>query len=116
MIPINLIQSTAETLMDKAAIEIPQDYLDGLQNAAQTEDGDLSSFVLKAMLENYEAAVAARRYAYDTLGWTRPVSYIHPDNARSIALAERLGCVRDPNAACPFPETPDLVFRHPEVL
>lgn len=36
MIPISLIQSTAETLMDKAAIEIPQDYLDGLQKAAET--------------------------------------------------------------------------------
>ena len=47
--------------MDKAAIEIPQDYLDGLQEAARTEDGDLSSFVLKAMLENYEAAKEDRR-------------------------------------------------------
>ena len=34
MIPLNLIQSTAETLMDKAAIEIPEDYLDGLKRAA----------------------------------------------------------------------------------
>jgi len=61
MIAIDLIQKTAETLMDKAAIEIPQDYLDGLQEAARTEDGDLSSFVLKAMLENYEAAKEDRR-------------------------------------------------------
>ncbi|MEO0370721.1 MAG: fumarate hydratase, partial [Pseudomonadota bacterium] len=56
MIPISLIQSTAEDLMAKAAIEIPQDYLDGLKSAVKTEDGDLSSFVLKAMLDNYEAA------------------------------------------------------------
>ena len=61
MIPIALIQSTAETLMDKAAIEIPQDYLDGLKAAAEVEDGDLSSFVLQAMLENYEAAKEDRR-------------------------------------------------------
>ncbi len=61
MIPINLIQSTAESLMDKAAIEIPEDYLSGLKAAAETEDGDLSSFVLKAMLENYEAAKEDRR-------------------------------------------------------
>ncbi|MFK7762524.1 MAG: fumarate hydratase [Roseobacter sp.] len=61
MIPITLIQETAETLMDKAAIEIPLDYLDGLKEAARTEDGDLSSFVLKAMLENYEAAKEDRR-------------------------------------------------------
>ncbi|MFN7002375.1 MAG: fumarate hydratase [Roseinatronobacter sp.] len=55
-IPLSLIQRTAEELMAKAAIEIPEDYLDGLKRAADTEDGDLSSFVLKAMLENYEAA------------------------------------------------------------
>ena len=56
MIAIDLVQSTAETLMKKAAIEIPDDYLTGLKAAAAEEDGDLSSFVLDAMLENYEAA------------------------------------------------------------
>ena len=61
MIPVSTIQSTAEVLMDKAAIEIPQDYLNGLQAAAATEDGDLSSFVLQAMLENYQAAKEDRR-------------------------------------------------------
>ena len=61
MIPLALIQSAAGTLMDKAAIDIPQDYLDGLKAAAATEDGDLSSFVLQAMLENYEVAKADRR-------------------------------------------------------
>ncbi|MEM1075098.1 MAG: fumarate hydratase [Pseudomonadota bacterium] len=61
MIPLGLIEETAEALMDKAAIEIPEDYLDGLKRAAETEDGDLSSFVLKAMLENYEAAKEDRR-------------------------------------------------------
>ena len=61
MIPINLVPATAETLMNKAAIEIPEDYLTGLKQAAETEDGDLSSFVLQAMLENYEAAKEDRR-------------------------------------------------------
>jgi L(+)-tartrate dehydratase alpha subunit len=56
VIPIDVIQSTAERLMAKAAIEIPEDYLEGLKAAARTEDGDLASFVLQAMLENYEAA------------------------------------------------------------
>ena len=56
MIAIDLIQKTAEDLMEKAAVEIPQDYLEGLQEAAKSEDGDLSSFVLQAMLDNYEAA------------------------------------------------------------
>lgn len=56
MIAIETIQSTAETLMEQAAIEIPEDYLNGLKRAAEDEDGDLSSFVLEAMLQNYEAA------------------------------------------------------------
>lgn len=61
MIGLEIIQSTATTLMDKAAIDIPDDYLSGLKRAAQVEDGDLSSFVLQAMLENYEAAKEDRR-------------------------------------------------------
>ena len=61
MIDISVIQSTAETLMDKAAIEIPLDYLDGLKAASAAEDGDLSAFVLQAMLENYEVAKKDRR-------------------------------------------------------
>lgn len=39
-----------------------------------------------------EAALASRDYAYKTLGWNRIVSLIMPDNARSIALAERMSC------------------------
>ncbi|MEO1677166.1 MAG: fumarate hydratase [Pseudomonadota bacterium] len=61
MISIDLIERTAERLMDKAAIEIPDDYLTGLKVAADVEEGDLSSFVLQAMLENYEAAKEDRR-------------------------------------------------------
>ena len=61
MISTTLIQETAETLMEKAAIEIPQDYLEGLKGAASKEEGDLSAFVLQAMLENYEAAKEDRR-------------------------------------------------------
>ena len=45
-IPISAIENTAEDLMAKATIEIPQDYLDGLTAAADTEKGDLASFVL----------------------------------------------------------------------
>jgi RimJ/RimL family protein N-acetyltransferase len=59
----------------------------------------------------HEAAVAARAHAYSVLGWTTAVSYIDPDNARSIALAERLGATLDPDAAHHNPA--DLVYRHP---
>lgn len=60
----------------------------------------------------FEAAIAARRHAYGTLGWTTAVSYIHPQNARSIALAARLGAKRDPEAAFPG-DGPCHVYRHP---
>ena len=39
MIPIDVIESTANELMAKAAIEIPDDYLTGLTKAADSEDG-----------------------------------------------------------------------------
>lgn len=40
----------------------------------------------------FEAASAARAYAFDTLGWTRLMSLVDPTNTRSVALARRLGC------------------------
>src|ERR1700685_1054261 len=61
IVPLSPTQRTAEDLMAKAAIEIPDDYLSGLRRCADTEKGDLSSFVIKAMLENYEAAKEDRR-------------------------------------------------------
>ena len=61
MIPISVLERTAGDLMAKAAIEIPDDYLGGLRRCADTEKGDLSAFVIKAMLENYEAAKEDRR-------------------------------------------------------
>src|SRR4026209_684903 len=61
MIPIAELQRTAEALMAKAAIEIPDDYLGGLRQCADTEKGDLSAFVIQAMPENYEAAKEDRR-------------------------------------------------------
>jgi RimJ/RimL family protein N-acetyltransferase len=57
-----------------------------------------------------EAATTLRDWAAETLGLDRLVSYIDPRNARSIAVAERLGAVLDPNAAKQDPE--DLVYRH----
>ncbi|MDW3204238.1 MAG: fumarate hydratase [Alphaproteobacteria bacterium] len=61
MIGQEVLRQAADELMARAAIEIPDDYLTGLKAAADQEDGDLSSFVLSAMLENYEAAKQDRR-------------------------------------------------------
>lgn len=60
----------------------------------------------------FEAAEAALAHAFGPLGWTTAVSYVHPENARSIRLAERLGGRLDPDAA-PIAGTACLVFRHP---
>ncbi len=59
----------------------------------------------------YEAALAARGFVYDQLGWTTAISNIERENTRSITLAERLGCALDPDVPCV--DTGDLVYRHP---
>ena len=59
----------------------------------------------------HEAARAALDHAFTSLGWTTAVSYIDEPNLRSIALAERLGAVRDPSA-----EIPDFDEDVPRVL
>jgi len=60
----------------------------------------------------FEAATAARAHAFDDLHWSTAVSYIDPDNARSIALAQRLGAIMDPAAVPPPSDKSVLVFRH----
>ena len=42
-----------------------------------------------------EAALAARTYAYDTLGWTTLTSLVRPENTKSAAVAKRLGATYD---------------------
>ena len=42
-----------------------------------------------------EAAGAARAWAFDWFGFARLASFIHPDNAASIKVANRLGAVRE---------------------
>jgi RimJ/RimL family protein N-acetyltransferase len=57
-----------------------------------------------------EAAATLRDWAARARGLDRLVSYIDPGNARSIAVAERLGAVLDPEA--PRQDAGDLVYRH----
>jgi RimJ/RimL family protein N-acetyltransferase len=60
----------------------------------------------------YEAAVAARRYAYGVAGWREAFSVIDPENVRSIRLAERLGATLDREVGADA-GGPALVYRHP---
>ncbi len=59
----------------------------------------------------FEAAAAVRDWGFGDRGLNTLVSYIDHENARSIALAERLGAVRDD--AAPKPPDRPLVYRHP---
>lgn len=61
----------------------------------------------------YEAALAARQDAATRLGLTRLISMIAPDNARSAALARRLGA--KPEREHMHKDHPCTIFRHPEV-
>lgn len=59
-----------------------------------------------------EAAIAARDHAYGAFGWTTAISLIAPQNARSIALAERLGATLESTFEhVRFGRT--LIYRHP---
>ena len=60
----------------------------------------------------HEAALAARDYAFGPLGWTTAIIAIDPGNARSIRLAERMGCQRESD----FTHVrlgPMQIWRHP---
>lgn len=61
MIPQAVIRDTAYQLMADAAIEIPDDYLAGIHVLRDREAGELSGFVLDAMLENWQAAKQDKR-------------------------------------------------------
>ncbi|WP_305968008.1 MULTISPECIES: GNAT family N-acetyltransferase [unclassified Mameliella] len=60
-----------------------------------------------------EAAMAVLIWAW-AQGMRTLVSYIAPDNSRSIALARRLGATHDPDAPLPAGETAEdtIVYRH----
>ncbi|MCV3271779.1 GNAT family N-acetyltransferase [Roseobacter sinensis] len=58
-----------------------------------------------------EATHRVRGYLYDQRGWDTAVSYIDPKNLDSIRLAERLGAVKDHEAATI--DGNDAVYRHP---
>lgn len=62
-----------------------------------------------------EAAAAARAWLFATQGLATLVSYIDPENAASVAVAERLGATRDPAAEAAIGHD-CLVYRHlPEI-
>jgi RimJ/RimL family protein N-acetyltransferase len=58
-----------------------------------------------------EATIAARQWVYENRPYTKLVSYIHPDNAASCAVAERLGAKLEGKIT--LYGVPRLLFVHP---
>jgi len=60
----------------------------------------------------FEAATAARDWAYSVLGWTTAISLIAVGNDRSAALARRMGCTLE-DEYTHAQHGPMQVWRHP---
>lgn len=60
-IPISSIETAAREITHRAAIDIPEDYRNGIQSIQKTETGPLPCFVLSTMADNWDAATADRR-------------------------------------------------------
>jgi len=61
MIAAEVIEEAAYEISRRAAIEIPEDYRQGILGMLADEPNELSRFVLQAMVENWDAAEADRR-------------------------------------------------------
>lgn len=60
----------------------------------------------------FEAALAARSYAYTTMGFKTLTSNIVPGNTRSVSLAERLGATHERTYESDYMGTA-MMYRHP---
>jgi len=91
-------------VVGEVAVPKPADY-------PETELGWLLFEGFEGRGYAFEAADAARRWAFSEAHPSSLVSYIDRDNAWSIRLAGRLGAVLDPTALTPNGD-PCHVFRH----
>ena len=76
------LEQAAFEIMSRAAIDIPQDYVDGIKGMIDLERGDLSAFVLQSMVENWEAATEDRRPMCADTGLPR--YYVKVGNEASV--------------------------------
>lgn len=61
MIPISKVEEAALEVMKRAAIDIPDDYRQGIEKCSRAETGELSRFVIHTMQDNWKAASTDRR-------------------------------------------------------
>ncbi len=81
-IGIDIIEAAAYEIMSRAAIDIPEDYESGIRKMQKTEQGKLSRFVLRAMVENWDAAGKDRRPMCADTGLPR--YYVKVGNQASV--------------------------------
>ncbi len=98
------IETATGHYVGQAGLNLPDDYPEPELGWLLFEQFEGRGYAL-------EAATLARRFAWDVLGLETLVSYIDPDNHRSIKLAERLGAVKDLDAPTPGGDA-CLVYRH----
>ena len=95
----------------------------GLFHPGEMEEPEISWSIWDAEFEGRglarEAALAVRDFAYNTLGWSTVTSNIDAENARSVALAERLGCTIDRSYTEEDADGTDVLvhlYRHPSAV
>jgi L(+)-tartrate dehydratase alpha subunit len=76
-IPVQKVEEAALEIMRRAAIEIPADYKQGIQELQKKETGKLPRFVIHAMVENWEAADQDRRPMCADTGLPRYYAMAH---------------------------------------
>jgi L(+)-tartrate dehydratase alpha subunit len=82
VISAKLVEDTARELMARAAIDIPPDYRQGVQEARDREQSRLARFVLTEMLANWDLATAERRPMCGDTGLPR--YYVRVGNEATI--------------------------------
>lgn len=97
------------------SVEIDATYAGevGIYHPADYPEPELGWFVVpeaEGRAIAHEAAREVMAWARASFRWDRLVNYIHPGNARSIALGLRLGGVIDP--CLPRIDAEDVVIRH----
>src|SRR5258706_9181831 len=108
LISAKLVEDVARELMARAAIDIPEDYRDGVRRARDREGNRIARFVLEEMLGNWEIATAERRPMCADTGLPR--YYVRAGNEAvgggGVGALERALRPATPQAAAPIPPPP----------
>ena len=87
----------------------------GLHEPQGWPDREVGWYIWSGKGQGYasEAGRAARRYAYQTLGWSTAISMIDMGNEASVRVALAMGAVREPDYDHPG-HGPVMIYRHPD--